>query len=428
MWRKAIPGASRAANLSARRLLGTSRRHLSRAPWPPPPEGPGRFVALWGNGDYGRLGLGSLSSQWRPAACTFFADDDPPVSVACGGAHTLFLTEKGHVFATGLNNFGQLGITTDTSHTLVPIKVSMFPKKILQIAAGYHHSAAITEDGELFVWGNNSNGQLGLGRKAESFVSAPTRVDCLVGACVKMVALGSEHSIAVTDEGNALSWGAGGCGRLGHGLQSGILGFSGSSSEYTPRLIKNFEEVKVKKIAAGLLHSACIDERGCVFVFGEETTGKLAFGALKNTSTPSIVHELPFSEEIACGGYHTCVITAGGQLYTWGSNENGCLGLGFTDMVDTPQRVENSFMKFPISEVSCGWKHAAVISGGNLLTWGWGGANGTFFEDGLSSGGQLGHGNDLDCFEPMAVNIGKHVRAVQVSGGFNHTGAIFEFV
>ncbi|CAA6664323.1 unnamed protein product [Spirodela intermedia] len=434
MLMKAITGASTEAGVSATRRLWFLCRRLSgvsstpgQAPSPSPaPPGPRRFVALWGNGDYGRLGLGNLASQWRPTVSPFFSkDDDLVVSVACGGAHTLFLTEKGHVYATGLNNFGQLGIMIGATHSLAPLKVSSLPEKIILISAGYHHSAAVTENGELYVWGNNSSGQLGLGKRAESIVSVPTRLDCLAGVCVKNVALGSEHSIAVTDDGNVLSWGAGGFGRLGHGVRSGILGFSGSSSEYIPRLIKNFEEVKVRKIAAGLLHSAFIDEHGSVFIFGEKTTSKL--GA-KNPSSPSVIHELPFSEEVACGGYHTCVITRDGQLYTWGSNENGCLGLGFTNVVGTPHRVESSSMKFPVSEVSCGWKHTAAISGGNLFTWGWGGANGTFFEDGLSSGGQLGHGNDLDLCEPMVVNFGENVRAVRVSCGFNHTAAIFEYI
>lgn len=84
MWWKATPAVSRAA-----RLLGPLRRHLSGAP----PSLRRRFVALWGNGDYGRLGFGDLGSRWRPAICSFLSDDDDlPVSVACGGAHTLFLT------------------------------------------------------------------------------------------------------------------------------------------------------------------------------------------------------------------------------------------------------------------------------------------------------------------------------------------------
>ena len=50
-----------------------------------------RFAALWGNGDYGRLGLGNLNSQWKPAICTSFYNQNVQ-AIACGGAHTLFLT------------------------------------------------------------------------------------------------------------------------------------------------------------------------------------------------------------------------------------------------------------------------------------------------------------------------------------------------
>ncbi|XP_039114294.1 ultraviolet-B receptor UVR8 isoform X3 [Dioscorea cayenensis subsp. rotundata] len=390
-----------------------------------------RFAAVWGNGDYGRLGLGGLESRWRPTVCAFFQDDDPPVSIACGGAHTLFLTESGRVYASGLNKFGQLGINAGTSHVLEPVEVYGFSEKVVEISAGYHHSSAITEDGKLFTWGNNSCGQLGLGKRAGSIVSTPTMIDCLADIKVSKVALGSEHSIAITDEGEVLSWGAGGSGRLGHGHQSSFLGFSMISSEYTPRLIKNFEGMKVRRIAAGMLHSACINEQGSVFIFGERTINKLGFGEAKNATRPLVVEQLPFSEEVACGGYHTCVVTNEGKLFTWGSNENGCLGLGSMDIVRTPQDLRSSLLKFRISQVSCGWKHTAaisecVLSGGNIYTWGWGGANGTFFEDGHSSGGQLGHGNDVDCFEPMMVSMDQHVKALQISCGFNHTGGIFE--
>lgn len=50
-----------------------------------------RFAALWGNGDYGRLGLGNLNSQWKPVVCTALRNENLK-AIACGGAHTLFLT------------------------------------------------------------------------------------------------------------------------------------------------------------------------------------------------------------------------------------------------------------------------------------------------------------------------------------------------
>lgn len=386
-----------------------------------------RVAALWGNGDHGRLGLGALESRWSPTACPFFLTRpaDPPTSLACGGAHTLFLTEGGRVFATGLNDFGQLGIGSSMPHTLDPVEVSGFHEKVVQISAGNHHSCAVTADGELFVWGKNSSGQLGLGKSAGKVVSTPRKVDYLADVRVKMTALGSEHSIVVTEDGEALSWGAAGAGRLGHGHKSSFLGFAMTSNEYTPRLIKNLDGIKIKRIAAGMLHSACIDEKGTVFMFGQKTEKVL--GRSNDAPRPSAVEEIQFSEEVACGGYHTCAVTDRGDLYSWGSNENGCLGLGGTGMVRFPEVVRSSLFKLPVSKVSCGWKHTAAISGEDIYTWGWGGANGTFFEEGHSSGGQLGHGNDVDYCEPMMVELGKNARAVHVSCGFNHTGAILEY-
>ncbi|CAA2990925.1 Hypothetical predicted protein [Olea europaea subsp. europaea] len=388
-----------------------------------------KFVALWGNGDYGRLGLGNLQSQWRPKPLFSSAFDNQSVKeIACGGAHTLFLTENGKVYATGLNDFGQLGISDYKSYTTEPLRVSGVPKEVMKISAGYHHSAAITVDGELYMWGKNANGQLGLGKKAEQVVPLPSKVECLNGVTISTASLGFEHSIAVTDGGEPLSWGGGELGRLGHGHESSILGFLKSSSEYTPRLIKELEGVKVKSISAGMLHSACISANGAVYFFGERAFEKMFFGKANNATTPSMISSLPFSKEVACGGYHTCVITNGGELYTWGSNENGCLGIGYSGVAHSPERVEGPFLGEPVSKVACGWKHTAAVSGGNIYTWGWGGSHGTFSEDGHSPGGQLGHGDDVDYVEPTLLDFSKNVKALEVSCGFNHTGGLFEYI
>ncbi|KAM0052515.1 putative regulator of chromosome condensation 1/beta-lactamase-inhibitor protein II [Helianthus debilis subsp. tardiflorus] len=385
-----------------------------------------RVVALWGNGDYGRLGLGNLESKWRPAFVSAFGDGNLR-EIACGGAHTLFLTDSGNVYAAGLNDCGQLGVDDGRSFTIEPVEVSGLPKDIIKISAGYYHSSAITESGELYVWGKNNSGQLGLGRKASKVVPVPSKVDFLNGVPIKMAALGSDHSMAVTDKGEVLSWGGGESGRLGHGHKSSLLGFLSSTSEYTPRLIKELEGVKIKSVAAGMLHSACIDENGSVYVFGERAVQKLASRAESTVSTPSKIGELPYSQEVACGAHHTCVITSGGELYTWGSNDNGCLGTGDTHAVHVPERVQGPFLRNSVSKVSCGWKHTAAISDGNVYTWGWGGAMGTFFEAEHSSGGQLGLGDDVDYVEPTLVDFGESVKALQISCGFNHTGAVLEF-
>ncbi|OMO51999.1 Regulator of chromosome condensation, RCC1, partial [Corchorus capsularis] len=124
-----------------------------------------RFAAVWGNGDYGRLGIGTLDSQWKPKSlhCSSF-NHQSLKAIACGGAHTLFLTETGRVYAAGLNDFGQLGSSDSVNYSMEPIEVSGLTKEIVQISAGYHHSCAITAGGELYMWGKNSSGQLGLGK------------------------------------------------------------------------------------------------------------------------------------------------------------------------------------------------------------------------------------------------------------------------
>ncbi|KAG4176044.1 hypothetical protein ERO13_A11G224808v2 [Gossypium hirsutum] len=307
MWRNVL----RKTTLSSGELeLLTWRRGYSSSTSGHPAR---RFAAVWGNGDFGRLGVGTLDSQWspKPINCSSFHHQSLK-SIACGGAHTLFLTETGRVYATGLNDFGQLGSSDLIKYSREPVEVSGLAKGIVQIAAGYHHSCAITVDGELYMWGKNSSGQLGLGKKAAKAVHRPTKVECLSGLTIKLAALGSEHTVAVTDGGEALSWGAVASGRLGHGLESSIFGFLTSNSEYTPRLIKKLEGIRVKRVAAGLLHSACIDgiaETGSLFVFGDKVVANLGFGEAKNATMPSMINTLPYSEEVACGGYHTCVVT-----------------------------------------------------------------------------------------------------------------------
>ncbi|XP_021636265.2 ultraviolet-B receptor UVR8 isoform X4 [Hevea brasiliensis] len=354
------------------------------------------YAALWGNGDFGRLGLGNLDSQWRPRLLPPSAFGNHGLkSIACGGAHTLFLTETGRVYATGLNDFGQLGISGNDNYTMEPIEVSGLKKEAVQISAGYHHSCAITADGELYMWGRNSNGQLGLGKKGQSVVPLPTKVECLSGLTIKMVALASEHSIGVTVGGEALSWGGGGSGQLGHGNQSSILGFLRSTSEYTPRRITKLEGVKVKNVAAGFLHSACVDANGSIFVFGERAIGRLV---VENcmlgdpTKMVALVSVLltPFI-------YQKELKVLFQDLRLKRSPVVGSTQLQFlaTSTPGVGEVLMDHFLKM------------GILLADNCIC-------------------IQGHGSDVDYGNPTMVTFEKNVKALQVSCGFNHTGAILE--
>lgn len=391
-----------------------------------------RWVALWGNGDYGRLGQASGESFWEPTVCKSMQHLQP-IALACGGAHTLVLTEEGRVYASGLNDWGQLGLPLSTGHSMEFLEVEGLPDeaKFTHIAAGDFHSAAISEDGRVYMWGRNTQGQLGLGKRGKGKVCAAQWVESLKDFRIQALALGAEHSLALSEEGEVLSWGTSLNGRLGHGeghRSSSMFSIFRKSSEYTPRLVKGFRDVKVSKVAAGLTHSACLDEQGSLFTFGKGRECQLGLGGDRDISEPKRVPVIPPVEEIACGGYHTGAISRNGQLYMWGSNEYGCLGFGYKHQNATslPMLVEGALESLRVTQVQCGWKHTMALTvDGDVFAWGWGGSQGTHGVDGLSSGGQLGLGNENDFLEPTQVKS-KKMKAIQISCGFNHSGAILE--
>ena len=98
--------------------------------------------------------------------------DRPLPAVAAGAMHSLVLTESGEVYAWGDNDDGQLGLG-DREERLTPTKVEGLPK-VKAIAAGGGYSLALTESGEVYAWGNNAIGQLGLGDREERLT--PTKV------------------------------------------------------------------------------------------------------------------------------------------------------------------------------------------------------------------------------------------------------------
>ncbi|KAG5031810.1 hypothetical protein JHK85_015792 [Glycine max] len=97
---------------------------------------------------------------------------------------------------------------------------------------------------------------------------------------------------------------------------------------------------------------------------------------MSDATKPSLIGELP-SSKVVCGGYHTCVLTNQGP-----------------------------FLKSSVSQLSCGWKNTAAISVYAFTQ---------------------GHGSDVDYINPTRVCFGEDVKALQVSCGFNHTGAILEY-
>lgn len=129
--------------------------------------------------------------------------------VACGAYHLLVATKSKFLQSCGLNNYGQLGTKGDNSTQLVSVApFSKYP--IVQLAAGQHHSLALTADGQAWAWGRADYGQLGddkLDLSPGAHRSKPTKVS---DKEMRQISSGSNHILALTsDDHKVYAWGYG---------------------------------------------------------------------------------------------------------------------------------------------------------------------------------------------------------------------------
>lgn len=155
---------------------------------------------ICGAGDSGQLGTGKRDQVLTPNKVQI---NGHVTAVACGLFHTLILTKQGKVHAMGGNNYGQLG-TGDKQGSLVPIEVKTL-KGIAQVAC-CHFSAAVSDQGDLLVWGTGVFGEFLTPRTVTNIPTA-----------VKEVRLGSCFAAALDSQGKLWTWGSNSSGELGLG-------------------------------------------------------------------------------------------------------------------------------------------------------------------------------------------------------------------
>ncbi|NWW09868.1 RPGR regulator, partial [Oreocharis arfaki] len=308
---------------------------------------------MFGSNDWGQLGLGSKNTVSKPTCVKALKPEKPKLAV-CGRNHTLVYTEKGNVYAAGGNSEGQLGLGDTEERTTFHL-ISFFTNqhKIKQLSAGSYTSAAVTEDGQLFVWGDNSEGQIGLANEAS--VSIPCKVD--IGKPVSAVSCGYYHSALITGDGELYTFGEPVNGKLG--LLPEQL-----KNNRVPQPVLGIME-KVNKVACGGEHTVVLTETD-VYTFGLGQYGQLGHGTFVfESSVPKSVKHLKRHRicNIACGENHTAVIAENGLMFTFGDGRHGKLGFGeesFTNLFD-PTLCYN-FLKFTVLLVACGGCHMLVFA------------------------------------------------------------------
>ena len=134
-------------------------------------------VFVWGNGSYGRLGLGFENQENRPMLVEDLTDKKI-IKVNCGTFHTFVLSEDGYIYAFGQNKYGKLGLNVRKENTTFrSTNVQIFPYHLeisdtkqtitqeshtfKEVLAGYNHSMAVTKSGKVYTWGYTGFGVLG---------------------------------------------------------------------------------------------------------------------------------------------------------------------------------------------------------------------------------------------------------------------------
>ncbi|KPA12209.1 BNR repeat domain protein, partial [Candidatus Magnetomorum sp. HK-1] len=237
------------------------------------------------------------------------------------------------------------------------------------VSAGYNHSSAVTTDGEVWMWGSNYSGQLGIGT-SESYSYTPFKVqiDSVIDIATSMASVDNNHSVALKSDGTVWTWGYNNEGQLGTGECC-----SGAANHFTPVQVSDISNIEA--IDAGNGHSIALESNGTVWTWGKNEAGQLGNGS-SGTNLSSAYHMLNFSDvtAIAAGGNHNLALKSDGSVWAWGDNSRAQLGDNTITNRSTPVQVLDSNATGYLEDIiaiAAGSTHSmALKSDGTVWVWG----------------------------------------------------------
>jgi len=359
---------------------------------------------VWSFGDnvYGELGLGDTTNRNVPTKI-------PPVDceakyIACGENHSLIIDMNDNVWLFGKNYSGQLGLG-DTTDRLVPTKIPSvegWNGKAKYIACGENHSILIDINDNVWSFGNNVKVQLGLGDTTDRNI--PTNIHSVEGwnGKAKYIACGEYHSIIIDTNDNVWSFG---------NNNKGQLGLGDTNNRPVPNKIPSVEgwNGKAKYIECGGNHSIIIDMNDNVWSFGNNYSGQLGLGDTNNRLVPTKISSVEGwtlkekAKQIASGRSSSLIIDMNDNVWSFGNNQSGQLGLDDIENRNKPTQILNIKAK----QIACGREHSMIIdTDSNTLSFG------------NNYSGQLGLGDKADRNKPTQI---PGIKAKQIACGGEHS-------
>lgn len=242
--------------------------------------------------------------------------------VACGKAYSMVLSSEGDIWTWGTNSYGQLGLN-NTEQYANPQKIDL-PNKFTSIHCGMGHSIALDESGKLWAWGWNKFLQLGISEGAFRFMK-PQLVN-LPSPCSHIVSVSCNlySSLVLDDKGNLFS-----------------LGINETSSVAITLLSSKKKFPKFIKVCCGERHYVGLDVKGQVWSCGKNVSGALGLGTINEIQAPK---KVPISKKIVhieSGANHVLSIDEDASVWVWGKNNMGQLGIEHLENIVTPEKVHN---------------------------------------------------------------------------------------
>lgn len=330
----------------------------------------------WGHNQWGEVGDGSRTVRREPVAVLGLSN---VTAIASGYAHSLALTEDAEVWTWGYNAQGQLGDGQGGvawAHSAVPVRAEGLPA-VTAVAAGYNHSMVLTGDGEVWAWGQNDWGQIGDGTHGTNRF-APVRVTGLTG--IRSISAGFYHSLALDADNQGWAWGFNDDGQLGDGTR--VL--------RRPAPVRSVSGDVVTLLAIGSACSLSLTDEGALWIWGGNNNQQLT-DEITATRSVDPVWIAGISNMLdAAGSGHILALRDDGTVWSWGANAFGQTGDGTTE---SPRGVPAPAIGLTNAvHVAAGHLHSlAVDRDGHVWTWG------------RNSFGALGDGDNRDRSQPYRL-------------------------
>lgn len=301
-------------------VLSTNRFiEVDSAPWHTCGVAVNGTVWCWGADTNGKLGNGGgvTADQETPYQVPGLTN---MVKVTAGKEHTCALRNDGALFCWGLNADGELGDGTTISRD-APVPVASLAN-VVDISAGTSRTCAVVSGGGAWCWGLGTSGELGNGLTASS--SVPVRVANIND--FTQISVGSttvdDPICGVTRTGKAYCWGADTNQQLGNG--------PGSTAQITPGEVTNMNRNFLKiSVNNNTVCAIVANRNNSVVCWGAGSQGEMGNGALPaSTNLPTSVLNISGIVDIAVHFSSVCALEKNGKVWCWGDDAQGRLGDG----------------------------------------------------------------------------------------------------